>query len=121
MCPSIRRIKLTFKKSSGQILETVEANEGDDIVDVSWEYDLDIEGQSRLLGAARRGASRSSRTGEAARRSYAASSNAPPELTSGAFIPPAACEKSIACSTCHIILEPDLYDTLEEPSDDENE
>jgi hypothetical protein len=26
---------------------TVEANEGDDIVDVSWEYDLDIEGEFR--------------------------------------------------------------------------
>lgn len=26
-------------------IETVEANEGDDIVDVSWEYDLDIEGK----------------------------------------------------------------------------
>ena len=31
----------------------------------------------------------------------------------------AACEKSIACSTCHVILEDDVYDKLEEPSDDE--
>ncbi|KAM0753105.1 ferredoxin [Meredithblackwellia eburnea MCA 4105] len=69
-------IKLIFKKSNGQVLEEVEANEGDDIVDVSWEYDLDIE---------------------------------------------AACEKSVACSTCHVILEPDVYDALEEPSDDEND
>lgn len=37
------RIKLIFKKPNGE-LETVYANEGDDIVDVSWEYDLDIEG-----------------------------------------------------------------------------
>lgn len=32
----------------------------------------------------------------------------------------AACEKSIACSTCHVILDPDSYDKLEEPSDEEN-
>ena len=33
----------------------------------------------------------------------------------------AACEKSIACSTCHVILDSDVYDVLEEPSDDEND
>lgn len=33
----------------------------------------------------------------------------------------AACEKSVACSTCHIILEEGVYDALEEPSDDEND
>lgn len=33
----------------------------------------------------------------------------------------AACEKSIACSTCHIILDEAVYDQLEEPSDDEND
>lgn len=32
----------------------------------------------------------------------------------------AACEKSVACSTCHVILEEDVYDKLEEPDDDEN-
>ncbi|PWZ00859.1 ferredoxin [Testicularia cyperi] len=32
-----------------------------------------------------------------------------------------ACEGSIACSTCHVILEPDVYDRLEEPGDDEND
>jgi ferredoxin len=36
------------------------------------------------------------------------------------FFSTAACEKSIACSTCHVILEEKVYDTLEEPSDDEN-
>lgn len=34
---------LHFKRANGEI-ETVQANVGDDIVDVSWEYDLDIEG-----------------------------------------------------------------------------
>lgn len=33
----------------------------------------------------------------------------------------AACEKSIACSTCHVILEDHVYDSLEEPGDDEND
>lgn len=41
---TIRRITLHFKKPNGEI-ETVKANEGDDIVDVSWEWDLDIEGE----------------------------------------------------------------------------
>ncbi|GAA5913177.1 hypothetical protein JCM6882_005809 [Rhodosporidiobolus microsporus] len=68
-------ITIHFKRANGEI-ETVEANEGDDIVDISWEYDLDIE---------------------------------------------AACEKSVACSTCHVILEEDVYDKLEEPDDDEND
>ena len=40
---TIDRLTLHFKKPDGEIV-TVEANEGDDIVDVSWEYDLDIEG-----------------------------------------------------------------------------
>jgi hypothetical protein len=30
--------------SKGEKIKTVEGNEGDDIVDLSWEYDLDIEG-----------------------------------------------------------------------------
>ncbi|GAA5835720.1 hypothetical protein JCM9279_004628 [Rhodotorula babjevae] len=68
-------VTLHFKRANGEIT-TVQANVGDDIVDVSWEYDLDIE---------------------------------------------AACEKSVACSTCHVILEEDIYDKLEEPDDDEND
>ncbi|KAN0086109.1 2Fe-2S ferredoxin-type domain containing protein [Tylopilus felleus] len=32
-----------------------------------------------------------------------------------------ACEGSIACSTCHVILPPKHYDCLPEPSDDEND
>lgn len=39
------RIKVTFKNHKGEIIKEVEANEGDDIVDLSWEYDLDIEGE----------------------------------------------------------------------------
>lgn len=32
-----------------------------------------------------------------------------------------ACEGSVACSTCHVILNPEAYDILEEPEDDEND
>ncbi len=42
-------------------------------------------------------------------------------LASRSLPPPAACEKSIACSTCHVILEDHVYDALEEPGDDEND
>lgn len=32
-----------------------------------------------------------------------------------------ACEGSLACSTCHVILDRDSYDRLTEPKDDEND
>jgi ferredoxin len=32
-----------------------------------------------------------------------------------------ACEGSLACSTCHVILTPDLFDRLEEPSEREED
>ncbi|TPX54823.1 hypothetical protein PhCBS80983_g05724 [Powellomyces hirtus] len=32
-----------------------------------------------------------------------------------------ACEGSLACSTCHVIVEDKYYDMLEEPSDEEND
>ncbi|KAI8901481.1 2Fe-2S ferredoxin-type domain-containing protein, partial [Globomyces pollinis-pini] len=32
-----------------------------------------------------------------------------------------ACEGSLACSTCHLILDQEYYDKLEEPSDEEND
>ncbi|KAK7056613.1 hypothetical protein VNI00_002330 [Paramarasmius palmivorus] len=65
-----------FKDSKGNLIKTVEANEGDDILAIAHEYDIDLEG---------------------------------------------ACEGSVACSTCHVILEPDVYDKLPEPEDDEND
>ena len=70
------RIKVHFKDSKGNHLKTVEANEGDNILDIAHEYDVDLEG---------------------------------------------ACEGSIACSTCHVILSPEHYDMLPEPGDDEND
>lgn len=32
-----------------------------------------------------------------------------------------ACEGSLACSTCHVVLPHEYYDKLEEPSDEEND
>lgn len=69
-------IKLHFQDSKGNPLKTVEANAGDNILDVAHEYDIDLEG---------------------------------------------ACEGSVACSTCHVILSPEHYDLLPEPEDDEND
>jgi 2Fe-2S ferredoxin len=32
-----------------------------------------------------------------------------------------ACEGSLACSTCHVIVDPDWYETLQEASEDEED
>jgi 2Fe-2S ferredoxin len=32
-----------------------------------------------------------------------------------------ACEGSLACSTCHVIVDPAWYDVLTEPTEDEND
>ncbi|CAG8630643.1 10540_t:CDS:2 [Funneliformis mosseae] len=32
-----------------------------------------------------------------------------------------ACEGSLACSTCHVIVEPKYYEKLDEPTDEEND
>lgn len=69
-------IKITFQDSKGTLVRAVEANEGDDILAIAHEYDIDLEG---------------------------------------------ACEGSIACSTCHVILSEPVYDALSEPGDDEND
>lgn len=38
-------IKVTFRDSKGQDIKTVEANEGDDLLSVAHEYDIDLEGE----------------------------------------------------------------------------
>lgn len=38
------RIKVHFKDSKGNLLKTVDANEGDDLLSVAHEYDIDLEG-----------------------------------------------------------------------------
>ncbi|KAF9905664.1 hypothetical protein EC991_001495 [Linnemannia zychae] len=55
---------------------SVQAHEGESLLDVAWANDIDIEG---------------------------------------------ACEASLACSTCHLILDPESFSKLEEPTDEEND
>ncbi|OCF41099.1 adrenodoxin-type ferredoxin [Kwoniella heveanensis CBS 569] len=69
-------IKLVFKDSKGAEIKTIEGNEGDDILSLAHEYDVDLEG---------------------------------------------ACEGSVACSTCHVVIDPEHYDMLPEPDDEEND
>lgn len=69
-------IKVHFVDSKKNPIKTIETNEGDDLLHLAHEWDVDLEG---------------------------------------------ACEASCACSTCHVILEPEVFDQLEEPSDDEND
>jgi len=38
------RIQVHFKDAKGNLLKTVEANEGDDLLGVAHEYDIDLEG-----------------------------------------------------------------------------
>ncbi|KAF9141819.1 hypothetical protein BGX30_004069 [Mortierella sp. GBA39] len=68
-------IKVNFVKPDGETV-TVEANEGESLLDLARATDMDVEG---------------------------------------------ACEASLACSTCHLILDEASFDKLEEPSDEEND
>lgn len=45
----------------------------------------------------------------------------PPSDSISMFYRSGACEGSIACSTCHVILPEKFYDLLPEPDDDEND
>ncbi|GFZ52127.1 Adrenodoxin homolog [Saitozyma sp. JCM 24511] len=67
---------VTYRDSKGNDLKTVEGNEGDDLLILAHEYDIDLEG---------------------------------------------ACDRSVACSTCHVIIDPKHYDMLPEPDDEEND
>lgn len=39
-------IKLHFKDHKGNLIKTIEANEGDDILSLAHEWDIDLEGES---------------------------------------------------------------------------
>jgi ferredoxin-2, mitochondrial len=43
------------------------------------------------------------------------------EGTSPSSTDKGACEGSLACSTCHVIVAPEYYDKMEEPTDEEND
>jgi hypothetical protein len=96
---SLLSIKVTFRESNGDVIKTVEGNDGDDLLTVAHEYDIDLEGSFRPQRHLRRNA-----------RPYPAF-----------LVLAGACEGSIACSTCHIVLSQEQYDALPEPSDEEND
>ena len=71
----LRKIKVTYIDRDGERIE-VAGEEGQDIMRLAHENDIDLEG---------------------------------------------ACEGSLACSTCHVIVEPSYYGRIPEPSDEEND
>jgi hypothetical protein len=89
---------VTFKDAKGDVIRAIEGNEGDDLLSLAHEYDIDLEGT--YMPAVPLTGRRSS-------------------LSSCPFA--GACGGSIACSTCHLIIDPAHYDLLEEPGDDEND
>ena len=97
----LHRLKVTFRDASGKDIQTVEANEGDDLLTLAHAYGIDLEGEILFIECRINGADES-------------------ELI---HFPPVtgACEGSVACSTCHVILTPEHYDLLPEPDDEEND
>ena len=93
-----RRITVHFRDSKGDLIKTVEGNEGDDILSIAHEYDVDLEGECSL---------------------FATHSHDMRALSDYALT--GACEGSVACSTCHVILPPEYYDRIPEAGDDEND
>lgn len=43
------RIKVHFVDSKGNPIKTIEGNEGDDLLSLAHEYDVDLEGTFRIL------------------------------------------------------------------------
>lgn len=97
---------MIYKDSKGTVLKEVMANEGDDLLTLAHEHDVDLEGSAFSFPPFM----------------------IPPPPTFTSFIDglegfghTGACERSVACSTCHVILEPEMYDAIEEPTDEEND
>ena len=74
--PSSGKIRVTYVDSSLDEKVTVDGEEGQDVMRLAHDNDIDLEG---------------------------------------------ACEGSLACSTCHVIVEPQYYKKLPEPTDEEND
>lgn len=88
------------------MIKTIEANEGDDLLSLAHEHDVDLEGELnnlpfKLLVHVRN-----------------IHGPLPDEDDADGA---GACEGSVACSTCHVIISPEHYDQLPEPDDEEND
>eukprot|EP00741_Cyanophora_paradoxa_P019147 tig00021123_g18487.t1 len=67
--------EMTFVEKDGT-LRTVKCKEGQSVLDIAHEHDVDLEG---------------------------------------------ACEGSLACSTCHVVVDPKFFDKIPEATDEEND
>ncbi|KAF9897043.1 hypothetical protein BX616_006294, partial [Lobosporangium transversale] len=76
-------VQVNFILQDGEEV-SVQAHEGESLLDVAWANDIDVEGMY-------------------------------------CYYMPSACEATLACSTCHLILDPESYSKLEEPTDEEND
>jgi ferredoxin len=86
-------LHVTFIDKDGDKHE-FEVAKGDNLLDIAQANDIEMEGTALWLTA-------SARTNE---------------------IAAGACGGSCACSTCHVIVQdPDVYDKIPEPDDDEND
>src|SRR5271170_4345555 len=88
------RLNVTFITPDGD-RTTLQVRAGDSLLDIAHEHDIDLEGPT-------------------------------PTLFFECFFWTVvdligACEGSLACSTCHVIVEPEFYDKMEEPTDEEND
>ncbi len=96
------RIEVTFHDEKDASVKTVRVPLGESLLEAAHANNIDLEGKL---------------------------STSPPKCTTlprwTPFKPEChagACEGSLACSTCHVIVEdPELYDKIPEPEDDEND
>lgn len=95
-----RSVRVTFVLKDGSERE-VEAKEGQSILDVAHSHEIELEG-ARALAAPRHHARPLPPGGRWRCRS-------------------GACEASIACSTCHVILEDEAFEALPEASEKEDD
>ena len=92
-CTSTLRLHVTFVDKEGDE-HTYKVSQGDNLLDIAQSEDLEMEGIMR-----------------------------PDHYHPNSLLTKAgACGGSCACSTCHVIVDdPDMYDKIPEPDDDEND
>ena len=100
-------IPLTFVTPEGERIDVVAA-EGDNILDLAHANNVELEGSFPTL----------------CQKKWVSTlplTDRTPCTSSWTPLLEGACEASLACSTCHVILEPEVYEKLPEPTDEEND
>ncbi|CAH1224528.1 FDX1 [Branchiostoma lanceolatum] len=116
--PRAEKAKVTvhYSMADGQTV-TVQSKEGENLLDIAIENDLDIDGfginKVTVKFVMRDGSTVSVRSKVGENLLDIAIEN---DLDIDGF---GACEGTLACSTCHLIFEQPIYDQLEEPTDEE--